>query len=263
MTTPQVNTPQPAARSSYVRSLARGLSVLGSFTPDSPVQTVSQVAAMTRIDRAGVRRMLRTLEALGYVHREGPKFHLAPRVLDLAYMYLSTTPLCNIAEPVLEKLVSVVHESCSVSVLDGSETVFVVRVPVHKIMSINLAIGSRLPAYCTSAGRILLGDLSKERLDRALKASGITKHTRYTVTSIPELKRIVRRDRARGWSLLNQELEEGVCALSVPIVDRTGRIIAAINVAGSFSRATPRKMISTVLPRLKHAAQEINSLLLG
>jgi IclR family pca regulon transcriptional regulator len=218
---------------------------------------------MTGLDRAGVRRMLRTLEALGYVHREGPKFHLTPRVLDLAYMYLATTPLCHIAEPVLEKLVSVVHESCSVSVLDGSETVFVVRVPVHKIMSINLAIGSRLPAYCTSAGRILLGDLSKEGLDRALKASAITKHTKYTVTSIPELKRIVRRDHQRSWSLLSQELEEGVCALSVPIVDRTGRIIAAINVAGSLSRTTPGKMLSTVLPRLKHAAQEINSLPLG
>jgi IclR family pca regulon transcriptional regulator len=226
------------------------------------VQTFSQVAAATGLDRAGARRMLHTLEALGYVRREGLKFQLTPRVLDLAYVYLST-PLKSVAEPVLEKLVSVVNESCSASVLDGTEIVYVVTVPVNRIMAINLSVGSRLPAYCTSQGRILLGGLSKSELNRVLKEINIKKQTKYTVTSTTELGRIIRRDHERGWSLLNQELEEGICSISVPIVERSGRMIAAMSVAGSLSRTTPKKMISMVLPRLKQAAQEVHSLLRG
>jgi IclR family pca regulon transcriptional regulator len=150
-----------------------------------------------------------------------------------------------------------------VAILDRTEIVYVMKVPVYRMMTINLPIGTRLPAYCTSQGRVLLGGQSKEGLDRALKDSNIKKHTKYTVTSIPELKRIIRRDHERGWSLLNQELEEGICSISVPIVERSGRVIAAMNVAGSLSRMTPKNMVSMVLPRLKHAAQEIHSLLLG
>jgi IclR family pca regulon transcriptional regulator len=234
--------------------------VIRSFTPDSPLQTVSQVATMTGLDRAGARRMLHTLEALGYVHQEGATFQLTPRVLDLANIYLSTAPLWKIAQPVMEKLVSVVDESCSVFVLDSTEIVLVVRVPVRKIMTLSLTIGSRLPAYCTSAGRILLGGLSREGLAQALRESNITKHTKHTVTSVPALKRIVQRDHDHGWSLLNQELEEGIISLSVPIVDRSRRITAALNVTASVTRTTPRKMTSTVLPLLKQAALEINSL---
>jgi IclR family pca regulon transcriptional regulator len=128
-------------------------------------------------------------------------------------------------------------------------------------MTLNLTIGSRLPAYCTSAGRILLGGLSREGFDQALRESNITKRTKRTVTSVPELKRIILREHDRGWSLINQEFEEGICSMSVPIVDRSGRITAALNVTASLNRKTPRKMISTVLPRLKQAALEINSLL--
>lgn len=218
---------------------------------------------MTGLNRAGARRMLHTLETLGYVRREGAKFYLTPRVLDVAYTYLSTTPFWGIAEPAMEKLVRVVHESCAVSVLDGTEIVYVVKVPVYRILTINLAVGSRLPAYCTSQGRVLLGGLPPGELDRVLKTSNIKKHTKYTVTSIPELKSIIKRDHDRGWSLQNQELEEGICSIAVPIVDGSGRIIAAMNVAASLSRTTPRKISSTVLRRLQSAAQEIGSLLLS
>jgi IclR family pca regulon transcriptional regulator len=234
-----------------------------SFTADSRVQTVSQVASATGLDRAGARRMLRTLETLGYVRREGPKFQLTPRVLDLAYVYLSTTPLKSVAEPVIKKLAGIVNESCSASVLDGTEIVYMVTVPAHRIMAINLSVGSRLPAYCTSQGRVLLGGLSKSELNGVLKQSNIKKQTKYTVTSILELERIIRRDQERGWSLLNQELEEGICSISVPIVERSGRMIAAMSIAGSLSRTTPKKMISMVLPELKQAAREVHSLLLG
>jgi IclR family pca regulon transcriptional regulator len=252
-----------SSRNSYVRSFVRGLSVIQSFSADSPVQSVSQVAKTTGLDRAGARRMLLTLEAVGYVQHEGPEFRLTPRVLDLAYIYLSTTALWGTVEPVMEKLVGAVQESSSVSVLNGTEIVHVVGVSGPRLMTTHVAIGSRLPAYCTSAGRVLLGGLSEDDLDRTLKATNITRRTKYSVTSIPELKRIIRREHDRGWSFLNQEVEEGLCSLAVPIIDRSQRIIAAINVLGNLSRSTPRTMISRVLPRLKHASQEINTLLSG
>lgn len=205
--------------------------------------------------------MLRTLESLGYVRRDGRKFQLTPRVLDLAHVYLATTPLRSIAAPVAEKLVGAVQEFCAVSVLDGAALVHVVTIPVNRIMSVNLPVGSRLPAYCTAGGRVLLGGLSKTDLGRALKGADIKKHTKHTITSVLKLERIIRRDHERGWSLLNQEFEEGICSLSVPILQRSGEIIAAINVACNLSRTSPKKMISTILPRLKEAAQEIHSLL--
>ena len=246
---------------SYVRSLARGLSVIRSFTSESSHQTLTQVAANAKLDRAGARRMLSTLESLGYVRRQKPEFYLTPRVLDLGYTYLSTMPLWNIAEPVMEELVNAVHESSSASVLDGAEIVYVVRVPVQKIMTINLAIGSRLPAYCTSMGRVLLGGLSAKDLHSALTTSKLTKHTRYTLTSLPELKRQIAHDAQQGWSLVKEELEEGLCSISVPIFDSSNGIIAAMNVTGNLSRTTPVKMVSTALPHLRQAAEKINKLI--
>jgi IclR family transcriptional regulator, pca regulon regulatory protein len=237
--------------------------VIRSFTAESPVQTVSHVATMTGLDRSGARRMLLTLEALGYVQREGPKFRLTSVVLEMAHISLSTTALWGTVEPVLQQLVIAVQETCAAAVLDGTEIVHVAGIPGPRLMTTHVAVGSRLPAYCTSMGRILLGSLSDHDLDRTLKASEIRKRTKYSVTSIPELKRIVRRDYDRGWSFLNQELEEGLCAVAVPIVDRSRRIVAAINIVGNLSRSSPREMTSRVLPQLKRAAQEINSLLLG
>jgi len=245
----------------YVRALARGLSVIRSFTTDSPVKTVTQVAQSIGLDRAGARRMLRTLEALGYVRHDGLNFSLTPRILDLARVYLSTTALWSGVEPVLQKLAKEVREACSATILDGTDIVHVADVPGPRLMTAHVAVGTRLPAYCTSTGRILLGALSKHELGRVLKASNITKRTRYSITSITELKRIIERDHERGWSFLNQELEEGVCGLAVPIFDRSRRTIAAITVVGDVSRFSPRAMISKVLPRLRRAAQEISTLL--
>lgn len=258
-----METSERSSRNSYVRSFARGLSVIRSFSADSPVQTVSQVAKRTGLDRAGARRLLLTLEAVGYVQHEGPKFRLTPRVLDLAYIYLSTTALWGTVEPVMEKLVGDVQESSTVSVLDGTEIVYVVGVSGPRLMTTHVAIGGRFPAYCTASGRVLLGGLSGDDLDRTLKASNITRRTRHSVTSIPELKRIIQLEHGRGWSFLNQEVEEGLCSLAVPIVDRSQRIIAAINVIGNLSRSTPRTMISRVLPLLKRASQQINTLISG
>src|SRR5690606_34195827 len=143
----------PKPGDSYVRSFARGLAVLRSFGADAPSQTLTQVAERAGLTRAGARRILLTLVSLGYMEMEGRQFRLTPKVLELGFAYLSSLPVWTQAQPVMEALVEELRQSCSAAVLDGDEVVYVLRVPAHKIMSINLGIGSRLPAYCTSLGR--------------------------------------------------------------------------------------------------------------
>lgn len=245
--------------SGYVQAFARGLSVIHSFGPNSPSQTLSQVAEATGLDRAGARRFLLTLEKLGYVRREGRSFHLTPRVLELGYSYLSTLPLRSIAEPIVRELVQEVNESSSISVLDGGDIVYVVRVPVKKIMTITLSVGSRVPAYCSAMGRVLLGGLPKSQTALILKDSITNRYTRYTMTSRQEVMKVIAADHAKGWSMCNQELEEGICSLAVPIMDREGRIVAAMNITANLSRTTPSEMVSKFLPCLRRAAERINS----
>jgi len=236
-----------AASDGYVQAFARGLAVIHSFGPNSPAQTLSQVAEATGLDRAGARRFLLTLENLGYVRREARLFHLTPRVLELGYSYLSTLPLRTVAE--------------SISLLDGSDIVYVVRVPVKKIMTITLSIGSRIPAYCSAMGRVLLGGLPEKQIDQLLKESVITRHTKYTITSRREILKVVLADRAKGWSICNQELEEGICSIAVPLIDREAQVIAAMNITANLSRTTASEMVSKFLPCLKRSAQKINAAL--
>jgi IclR family pca regulon transcriptional regulator len=161
----------------------------------------------------------------------------------------------------MEEVVNEAHESCSASVLDGTEIVYILRVPTKKIMTISLSIGSRLPAWCTSMGRVLLGDLVPEALRAILDRSKIAPYTSRTVTDRRKLEQIIRDDHRKGWSLVNQELEDGLISISVPLCGRNGKIIAAMNVSGHSSRTTPTEMTRTVLPVLKLAAEKIDAAL--
>ena len=152
--TPEAKDPKPS--DSYVQSFARGLEVIRSFNAAAPQQTLSDVAARTGLTRAGARRILLTLQTLGYVQSDGRLFRLTPRILDLGFAYLSSMPIWNLAEPVMEDLSTQVQESSSIAVLEGTDVVYVQRVATHKIMSVSLVPGSRLPAWCTSMGRVLL-----------------------------------------------------------------------------------------------------------
>ena len=242
----------------YVQSFARGLAVIRCFGHDAKTQTLTQVAERTGLDRAGARRILLTLQALGYVAQDGRQFRLTARILDLGYAYLSTTPLWNLAEPVMEELVREVHESSSISVLEGTEIVYILRVPTSKIMAINLAIGSRLPAWCTSMGRVLLAGLDQQRLTAVLQASDIAALTSHSETSIDKLLRAIARARSDGYALVNQELEEGLCSIAVPLYDRTGAVIAAMNLSCNSTRVSAAQMTKNFLPPLKAAATRIN-----
>ncbi|EHP38713.1 IclR family transcriptional regulator, partial [Cupriavidus basilensis OR16] len=150
----------------YVQSFARGLSVIRAFDAQHPAQTLSEIAHASGLTRAGARRILLTLVGLGYVRADGRLFRLTPKILDLGFAYLTSMPFWNLAEPIMEALSQEVHESCSISVLDGTEIVYVLRVPARKIMTINLSIGSRLPAYCSSIGPRAAGRLPPRTLDR-------------------------------------------------------------------------------------------------
>lgn len=256
---PYIKDAPPKPGDSYVQSFARGLTVIRAFGQDSPRMTLSQVAARTGLTRAGARRILLTLENLGYVAAEEKKFFLTPKILDLGYAYLSTAPFWIPAESVMEHLVSEVHESCSISVLDGTEIVYVARVPTSKIMNMNLGTGSRLPAYATSMGRVLLGGVPETKLKCVLAASNIEAHTKYTVTDSKKLAAIIGADRDRGWSYVNQELEEGLRSIAVPLKDRTGKTIAAMNISGQANRNSEKMMTVEFLPKLKQAADRINA----
>ena len=252
---------RPAPSDSYVQSFARGLSVIRSFAADAPTQSLTEVAARAGLDRAGARRILLTLQSLGYVAQEGRQFRLTARILDLGYAYLSTTPLWNLAEPVMEDLVNQVHESCSISVLEGTEIVYILRVPTSQIMAINLAIGSRLPAWCSSMGRVLLSGLNDQALAKVLAASDLKTHTRHTEVSPARLTKLVGRVRAEGHALVNQELEEGLCSIAVPLTDRAGNVIAAMNISANANRVSAAQMTRKFLPPLKAAAARINQAL--
>ena len=259
MDSPPADSPKPS--DSYVQSFARGLEVIRSFSARSPVQTLSEVAAQTGLTRAGARRILLTLQTLGYVEAEGKAFRLTPRILDLGFAYLSSLPIWNLAEPVMEALVDKVHESCSAAVLDGLDIVYVLRVHTHKIMQNNLGVGSRLPAAWTSMGRVLLAALPDEALETRLAALPLQALTAHTVTDPTELRERILAVRRQGWCLVDQELEEGLISIAAPLHDRQGRTVAALNVSGQIHRTSAGHMQAEVLPALREAATAISRLL--
>jgi IclR family pca regulon transcriptional regulator len=246
---------------SYVQSFARGLDVIRSFSAAAPRQTLTEVAGRAGLTRAGARRILLTLQTLGYVESDGKLFSLTPRILDLGFAYLSSMPIWNVAEPVMEALVEQVKESCSAAALDGADIVYVLRVPTRKIMSIGLGVGSRLPAYCTSLGRMLLAGLPDDEALRRVKASRRAAYTRYTVTDPEAVLAKVQQARKQGWCQVNQELEEGLVSIAAPVVNRAHRTIAALNISGQANRTSPKAMQETMLPALLEAAASISRLL--
>lgn len=243
----------------FVQSLERGLSVIRSFDADRPEQTLSEVAVSAGVTRAAARRFLLTLEDLGYVRSEGRFFSLTARVLELGYAYLSSLSLPDVAEPHLEALVAEVNESSSVSVLERTDVVYVARVPTSRIMTVVISVGTRFPAYATSMGRVLLAGLPEAELEAYLANVSLESLTPRTVSSIAALRGELTRVRAQGYALVNQELEDGLRAIAAPIRDRTGRVIAAVNVSAHASRTSLEVMRRDLLPPLLKTAARIEA----
>ncbi|MGD9772672.1 IclR family transcriptional regulator domain-containing protein [Diaphorobacter sp.] len=256
---PISNTHKPG--DNYVQSFARGLEVIRSFSAAAPQQTLSEVAARTGLTRAGARRILLTLQTLGYMESDGRLFRLTPRILDLGFAYLSSMPIWDLAEPLMDALTDRVHESCSAAVLDGLDIVYVLRVHTHKIMSTNLTAGSRLPAFWTSMGRVLLAELPPQDLHARLAALPRQQFTRHTALDDETLLTRIAQAREQGWSLVDQELEEGLISVAAPLKNRTGQVVAALNISGQANRTSTEVLRQQLLPELLQTAQGISRLL--
>ncbi len=241
----------------FVQSLERGLAVIRAFDVEHPYLTLSEVARATGLTRAAARRFLLTLVELGYMRTDGRLFALRPRVLELGYAYLSSLSLPEVAQPHMEALVARVHESCSVSVLDGDDVVYVARVPTRRIMTVAISVGTRFPAYATSMGRVLLAAQPPSWLDEYLERADLRPITRRTITEPAKLRASLARIRAQGFAFVDQELEEGLRSLAVPVRDPDGSVVAAMNVSAHASRGSTDAIRRELLPPLLDTARSV------
>ncbi len=248
-----------ARDSDFVQSLDRGLAVIKAFGPDRERLSLSDVARETGLTRAAARRFLLTLVKLGYVRNDGREFSLRPRVLELGYAYLSGLAMPEIAAPHLEELVARVHESSSISVLDGHHIVYVARVPTKRIMTVAISVGTRFPAHATSMGRVLLAGLSEPEFERYLAEATLEPLTGRTVTDPARLREIVAEVARQGYALVDQELEEGLRAIAAPIHGAGDGVTAAINVSAHASRVSMAAMRTDLLPALLETARQIEA----
>ena len=256
-------TDKPAQNSDFVQSLERGLAVIRAFDAEHRELALSEVARLTGLTRAAARRFLLTLVKLGYVNFSQGRFSLRPRVLELGYAYLSSLTLPEVALPHMEQLVAKVNESCSISVLDDIDVVYVARVPTRRIMSITLAVGTRLPAFVTSMGRVLLAGLPDEELEERLARIEVTQLTSRTVTDKDALRVILAGVRRQGYAATDQELEEGLRSLAVPLRSASGAVTAALNVSVHASRASMAALRREFLPLARRTAAAIEEDLRG
>ncbi|WP_342132598.1 IclR family transcriptional regulator domain-containing protein [Hydrogenophaga sp. OTU3427] len=244
---------------SFIRALARGLSVIEGLSGKVDGCSLSEVANECDLDRATARRILMTLTELRYVRATGSRYFLAPRALSLGYAYLSSIPYWEVAAPIMEQLVQQINESCSAATLDGAHVVYVARVRSNKrFVDVSRTVGSRIPAYCTSLGRILLSALPSAELKKVFAMTKFVEHTRFTVTDIPTLTRILSEVKQQGWAVVDQEMEIGLRSLAVPLHDQHGAVVAALNVSVQADRISVEDMIQNYLEPLKTTAQHLD-----
>lgn len=242
----------------FMTSLARGLAVVQTFSQSRRELTISQISGMTGFSRAAVRRCLYTLVKLSFAGTDDNRhYYLRPRVLTLGHSYISSMPLAAAAQPILDHVSRVLRESCSIATLDGTEIVYIARANVTRIMSIDLGVGSRLPAFCTTMGRVLLANLTPEEADEVLSQIEFKRFTERTVVSVEKLRQILRMVQRNGYSIIDQELEHGLRALAVPIRNPAGKVVAALNVGVHAQRVSIQELQTRFLHSLRAAAVEL------
>lgn len=245
----------------FVLSLARGMQVIEAFQRKTEGLSVSEISLRTGLSRAVVRRLLITLEMLGYAARSGRLYRLSPRILQLGFSYLSSNSLEALGFPVIQHVTEVLHESSSIGILQGDEIVYVARSPAQRVMSIGLSVGSRLPAYCTSMGRVMLATLPAQDLTAFLKRAELKRLTPKTITEKREFTRVIERVRADGYALVDEELEIGLRSIAVPVQSRSGLVIGAMNSGVHAARVSRQQLIANFLPVLRKQAGLLGSML--
>ncbi len=246
---------------SFMTSLARGLAVVKAFSDQRRAMTIAQISHKTGIPRAAVRRCLYTLKQLGYADSEANNFFLKPKILTLGYSYLSSTPLTISAQPCLNMISRALNESCSLAVLDDSEVLYISRSATSRVMSVALNAGSRLPAYCTSLGRVMLAAMSESELQAYFEKVNLRAHTDRTIVSEQRLREILIEVRQNGYAIVEEELEIGLCSIAVPVRGASGATVAALNVGAQATRVTRAQFEQNFLPTLLNAASELSVLL--
>ncbi|MFJ7827855.1 IclR family transcriptional regulator [Psychrobacillus sp. NPDC096623] len=242
----------------YIQSLDRGLQVIQAFSQNNKTLTISDVSKITGLSRPTARRILLTLEHLGFAEANNGLFSLTARTLSLGYAYLSSNNKWSIAHPFMRDFVHKTGESCSISILDGTDIIYVARVSTKRIMSINLDVGSRLPAYATSMGHVLLANLSKDELEKYLNNLNLEKFTDNTILDKDQLRTILEDVRTNNWGGVDQQFEEGLRSIAAPIRDANGKVIAAINCSTHAGRISKEVLIKEFLPILQENATRIS-----
>ena len=245
----------------FMSSLARGIAVLRAFSNQHRTLTISQISHKTGISRAAVRRCLYTLKMLGYADAEGNNFRLTPKALTLGYSYLSSTPLATSAQPCLNQISRQFNESCSLAVLDSNEVLYVCRSATSRIMSVALNVGSRLPAYCTSLGRVILAHMPEAALEQYFKNVTLRAFTDNTVVSQNGLMDIFAGIRESGYAVVEEELEVGLRSIAVPVRGASGNITAALNISAQATRVSSKRMREDFLTTLQSGAIELSAML--
>jgi IclR family pca regulon transcriptional regulator len=251
-----------AGNPDFVLSLARGLCVIESFEGHHDGRSIVEIAQSTGLSRASVRRLLLTLELGGYVERNRQVYRLKTQVLRLGFSYLSSSSVVEAARPVLEHITEQLHESSSMSMLDAGQIVYVARSAASRVLAGGLSVGSRLPAYCTSMGRVLLAALPDEKLATYLRDLKPRAYTPKTLTRIPQIKKAILQTRKDGYAIVDEELEAGLRSIAVPVLTRSNQVVAAINVGTHISRVDRTTLMKRCLPELQEGARTLRNILI-
>jgi IclR family pca regulon transcriptional regulator len=243
----------------HVGSLERGLAVMEVLAAHPAGLTLTEMAGKAGLTRAGARRFLLTLTATGYAVQDGRRFRLSAKLLSLARTWVQGASLWTYAETFMREVSEALGEACSAAIRTDEDVVYVARVPGRHILSVALHVGTRLPAYCTSMGRVLLSGLPPVELDAFLVKATIRANTAKTITDRAELARAIGQAGHQGFAIVDEELELGLRSIAVPICDRAGKIVAAINVSTQTARLSCRQLERDVLPLLRKAAAEIEN----
>jgi IclR family pca regulon transcriptional regulator len=244
----------------FMTSLARGLAVVNAFQERKRHLTIAQISHRTEIPRAAVRRCLYTLMKLGYATSDGRTYSLLPKVLTLGHAYLSSTPLAVSAQPYLDRISEQLHEACNLATLEGEQVLYIARSAIpQRLISVDLSVGSRLPAYCTSMGRILLAALDDDSLHDYLNNADLQAKTSRTLHTPEALWECLQQVRQQGWCLVDQELEQGLRSLAVPVYDSSGHVLAAMNVSTHAGRVPAHELEQRFLPIMLNASRELSS----
>ncbi|MGE0034066.1 MAG: IclR family transcriptional regulator C-terminal domain-containing protein [Xanthobacteraceae bacterium] len=242
----------------FVTALARGLGVITCFGRGAEALTLSEVAKETGLTRGTARRLLLTLESLGYLRSDGKAFRLAPKTLTLGYAYLSSLPLWQAAQPIMKDVVEELDEACSLGVLDGQDVVYVARVTPKHLYFTPIHLGTRMPAHINAMGQVLLAELAPSELDEYFRKAAFEKITKYTLTDEAQIRKVLMRVAHDRYALSDRQLQIGIRSVAVPIPAKSGRSEVAINATANENRASKRDLIDRFLPVLRRASDQLS-----